>query len=217
MATFDTWQDRGYSRESHLKFWIGEPGMNDGRRYVLNTRIDQPHGQERLSALAFSASVAAGGAAQQPRLATCSLDGSIKVWSNRPVAHGPSEGIWQCSLSLSYRSSPAHHLAFSHDGSLLAVAHPGTVTLWNTASGKMVRALVLPGGQSTAHGGKVAFVGKDGSRLVAAGRKGTTVWDVLTCEGESHLLTTLGLSRRPTFRPQNFLPCLNRQNISSLM
>lgn len=175
MATFDTWQDRGYSRESHLKFWIGEPTSNDPRRYVLSTRIDQPHGQQTLSGFVFSPSPATG----QPKLATCSTDGSVKIWTNRPFT-GTADGIWQCAFSLSYRNLEASHLAFSHDASLLAVAHPGVVTLWHTSTGRMVRALTF---SSRSSGTKVSFVGKDGSRIVAGGKKGTTVWDVLTCEG----------------------------------
>lgn len=176
MATFDTWQNRNYARESHFKFWIGEPARNDPRRYVLNTRIDEPHGNEHLSGFAFSAPTAES----QPKLATCSLDGSIKIWTNRPFT-GTPDGIWQCSFSFSYRDLAAHHLAFSHDGSLLAVAHSDVVTLWHSITGKMLRALVLP---TAGHASKVAFVGKDGSCLVAAGKRGTTLWDVLTCEGE---------------------------------
>ena len=185
MASFDTWQDRTYARENHLKFWIGYPGAGNtvGGRYTLLTRVDQPHGFSRLSSLVFAPS---GSSSTDIKCATTSLeDGSIKVWSYFVPPPAPSgaasAGYFHCLYSFNYRSLSALDAAFSPDGSLLAVAHPGCVSLWNASTGRLIRALTAQSvGQEVK---KVAFLGKEGMRIVAAGKSGSVVWDVLTCEG----------------------------------
>ncbi|KAK9897016.1 WD40 repeat-like protein [Cystobasidium minutum MCA 4210] len=146
MATFDTWQDREYSRESHLKFWMGFPSHKPG--YGLVSRIDNPHGQERVTSMSFSSvppspsisssslDTAAATGNGVGKLCTTSLDGTIKLWSYRipeealkARSHKKTKhtatpiGIWQCLYSLSYRSLPAVLSAFSKDGSLIAIVH----------------------------------------------------------------------------------------------
>lgn len=194
MATFDTWQDREYTRESHLKFWMGYPSHKPG--YGLVSRIDNPHGQERLSSMCFapspsSSTSTSGGVA---KLCTTSFDGTIKLWQYKALDIPKSkknnantnhlQGIWQCLYSLSYRSLGAVNASFSKDGSLLAIAHKGDkVALWDVESGNLVKAFNVREDDI----GKircVAFGGLLGTRLIAGGEKGHVIWDLLTCEGE---------------------------------
>ena len=181
MATFDSWQDREYAAETHLKIWIGYPRLGSAQRrpYTVNTRIDLPHGTARLSSMVFSSS-----ALGKPRLATTSSDGLIKIWS-----HGTSStqsqvnGAWLCLLSFHYRSIVCIDAAFSPDNSLLAVAHLGHITLWSANEGTLLK--VLHAETSVGSIKKVRFAGKEGTRLVFGGTTGMQIWDILTCEGKS--------------------------------
>lgn len=196
MATFDTWQDREYTRESHLKFWLGAPTSRPD--YALVTRIDNPHGYERLSSMCFAPQIN-----QDPsKLVTAAPDGTIKLWKHR-VLEGISgkgkatfarankshpQGIWQCTYSLSYRSLEVIKTAFSPDASLLAVSHAtGKVTLWDTATGGLVKAFSVVENQ-IGRLSALIFAGSQGTLLIAGGAKGHVVWDILTCEGELHII-----------------------------
>lgn len=67
--------------------------------------------------------------------------------------------------------------AFSPDSTLVALAHGSVVTLWNTTSNVMVRAL-----ESTVDARKITFVGSEGRYLAVGGaQKGVAVWDLLSC------------------------------------
>lgn len=204
MATFDTWQDRTYTRESHLKFWMGYPTYKPG--YGLVSRIDNPHGTERISSMAFSPPPATsisktstnGGVG---KLVTTSLDGTIKLWSykvlqdeniskknnNKKNLNTP-QGIWQCLYSLSYRSYGAIESKFSNDGSLLAISHINSkITLWNTENGNLIKAFDISQDEIVGGGGEicdVAFAGRNGTRLIVGGKKGHVIFDLLTLEGE---------------------------------
>lgn len=67
--------------------------------------------------------------------------------------------------------------AFSPDSTLVALTHGSVVTLWNTASNVMVRAL-----ESCIDARKISFVGSEGRYLAVGGaQKGVAVWDLLSC------------------------------------
>lgn len=77
---------------------------------------------------------------------------------------------------------PILDAVFSPDATLIALSHGPVITLWDATSNVMRRALE---GGSTSACIKVAFVGRDGRHLVAAGDKqGICVWDLLSCESE---------------------------------
>lgn len=84
---------------------------------------------------------------------------------------------WSNRSTFSYRSLPVYAAAFSPDSTLVALAHGTVVTLWNTASNVMVRAL-----ESSIDARKIAFVGGEGRYLAVGGaQKGIAVWDLLSC------------------------------------
>lgn len=64
---------------------------------------------------------------------------------------------------------------------MFAVAHDQTVTLWSLADLKLIHAFPS---QAIGSVRSVAFVGEEGTGLVAGGEHGSTVWDLLTFEGE---------------------------------
>lgn len=162
---------------------------------MLNTRIDNPHGEAPISSMAFTPSENG-----LPLLATASSASgegqTIKLWRHTTfdahIAASLPNGAWQCVSSFNYRNLGVKDLAFSSDGSLLAVAHTvnsssgtgATLTLWDASNGTMIKSMSA-GSRVGSKVKKVSFVeGKEGTSLVLAGNAGSVVWDVLTCEGE---------------------------------
>jgi len=84
---------------------------------------------------------------------------------------------WAMRSSFAYRSLPVHAAAFSPDATLVALAHGSAVTLWDTQSNLLIRAL------DAVDARKVAFTSSEGRYLVAGGaHKGVSVWDLLSCQ-----------------------------------
>ena len=63
--------------EIYLKIWWWDPATD---RWILNTRIDRPHGLKRVTSLSFSPSLGKSGPIQ---LVTAGDDGNIKMWGLR--------------------------------------------------------------------------------------------------------------------------------------
>lgn len=109
------------SSVSVLRFW-----ERRGAKAMLKlvSRVDSPHGvYGPVSAMAFHPHL--------PLLATASLSGTFKLW--RAVLPGAElePKAWRCEATLSHRDLPCGGLAFSEDGSMLAVAAGSIVTLWH--------------------------------------------------------------------------------------
>lgn len=166
MATVDSWRNGNFAPQQRLKFWQHKAGTA-GAEFTLNSRIDSPHSSP-ITSLTFSPA--------SPLLLTTSLDGRIKMWS-----YTSTTGSWTCRSSLTYRSFLPLSAAWSKDGSMFAVAHSRSVTLWSTAGLSLIHAFPC---ESVAPVGKVEFVGEEGSGLMAGGEHGTVGWDLLTFEGE---------------------------------
>ncbi|BGP15338.1 hypothetical protein JCM10213_006248 [Rhodosporidiobolus nylandii] len=168
MATLDSWANDGFAPVRQLKFWRKKA---DGTTFTLSTRIDRPH-DAPITSLAFSPSTSS------PLLLTTSTDGRIKVWS-----YTSTDASWRCRLSLLHRSSTASApvaAAWSHDGSLFAVAHLRSVTLWSVAGqGELVHSF-----PATAVGRpkNVEFVDSEGTQVLVSGTSGALCWDLLTLE-----------------------------------
>ncbi|KAI5478145.1 hypothetical protein MNV49_005409 [Pseudohyphozyma bogoriensis] len=178
MATLDAWENGSFTPERHLKFWRHSPGETD---FSLMTRIDRPH-KDTITSMSFSPS------STSPLLLTTSTDGFIKIWSYL----GDS---WRCRTSLTYRSFVPLDAAWAADGSMFAVAHARSVSLWSLADGKLLHAFPCA---SIAPVSKVEFAGKEGTTLLAGGKHGTTTWDLLTFEETFNLsLDVDTLSSRP--------------------
>lgn len=88
--------------------------------------------------------------------------------------------FWALRSSFDYRSLAVSELAFSPDGTLLALAHAQVISLWDVESNVLLRTLdagVLSGLHS------IAFFGASGRHLAAiSDGKGVIVWDLLSCE-----------------------------------
>lgn len=188
MATVDVRPDGGAggSVEPCLRFWerpaaagSGSGGAVAGAApYALNTRVDDPHAG-LVTGLAFHPSRAMA--------ATCSTDGEFKLWvrGRTPGAAGTnasSSGCWRCASVGSYKRQPLGGCTFSGDGSLLAVAAGGGVTLWRPQTNALVAALVAPPATGGAPVNRLAFL--TGSPHLVGTTGGPhphlVVWDLLS-------------------------------------
>ncbi|KAJ2776616.1 NET1-associated nuclear protein 1 [Coemansia interrupta] len=162
MATVD-------SREhaSFLKLWRLDTRT---QQYRLATRIDMPH-QGGVCALAFQPG-------DQPLCVTAGRDGCARVWQE-------AGGAWTCRAACGFRGQQPGAVAFSSDGSTLAVAFGAHVTLWDaqalsTGGRAMPAATLLASlgpGQPRLRG--LVFVA--GTQYLAAwSRERMDVWNMLT-------------------------------------
>lgn len=194
MATYDTWHDYEYTKQTHLKFW-----RKTETKYELVTRIDQPHGETRLSSMAFTPSFAFGDQTS-PCLVTASLNGLVKLWHYRELTTSTSTtasvGAWMCYNVLDYRKLVPVDCTFSQDGSILAVAYTsldflhGVVVLWSPHTGVMLQTLStlsVPAKEKKYRGAravatvKFAGTGAD-TKLIAAGYAGVKIWNLLSLQ-----------------------------------
>lgn len=91
MATVDRRENEDdFSSEIYLKIWHWESNS-----WVLNTRIDRPHGTEPITTLSFSP-----GSKTEPLLMTAGADGYVKLWRIRTVITKAGEN--ECKLNVIY-------------------------------------------------------------------------------------------------------------------
>ncbi|CAE6412925.1 unnamed protein product [Rhizoctonia solani] len=165
LATVDSRADA----EIYLKFWKwnnADSPTAPPNLCTLNTRIDRPHGEHRVTSLAF-----------RPRggdmLATTGEDGLVKIWGIRKS----SEEFWMRAASFSYRNHTPSKALFSPDGSLLAVIHSQCITLWDTENTTVPRAALSC--VETKDPRELAFVGSSGRYLTVLGAQTVVVWDLV--------------------------------------
>lgn len=87
MATIDTREgDDSFKPEVYMKIWQWD---RKSGFWILNTRIDRPHGSKRVSGIAFRPGMRS---TDDLLLATVGEDGNIKTWRVRSVKT-KSEGV----------------------------------------------------------------------------------------------------------------------------
>ncbi|BGO91038.1 hypothetical protein NBRC10512_000167 [Rhodotorula toruloides] len=164
MATVDSWEHDGFAPVRQLKIWRKKV---DGASFVLSTRVDRPH-DTPITSLSFSPSPTS------PLLLTTSTDGRLKVWSHTP------DGSWRCRASLLHRNSAPVASAWSADGSMFAVAHLRSVSLWSLAkTGELIHSFPAT---NVGRPRQVEFVNEEGTALMVTGSAGSLCWDLLTLE-----------------------------------
>ncbi|OQR96978.1 hypothetical protein ACHHYP_12857 [Achlya hypogyna] len=143
--------------ESALRFWTRK---GDGS-FAVNTDVDAPHGPDHtVTAMA----------AHDKLVVTADDQGEFRVW-----ARGDG-GVWGCQSLSQYRRASVGAVAFSDDGSLLAVAYGPLVTLWDPATNALRSVLAYPKDDVL----DVAFTGASSPFLVARTASGVYVWSLLT-------------------------------------
>lgn len=181
MATLD----RKPTGEVTLKIWQWEERR---RTYLLNTRIDDPHGPgATVHSIDFSPRAFAS-LAGSPLLVTTGSDKRSKTW--RCILRdgkrlGQKDVFWVARSSFDYRDTIPTCSAWSPDASLLAIAQGTCVTLWEPQTNALLHVVPVPTVASEAPLQPIdavtalAFVGKGGRYLAAASAGALSVWDIV--------------------------------------
>ncbi|XP_071730304.1 uncharacterized protein [Rutidosis leptorrhynchoides] len=132
MSTVETrMAEEGIGGFVTLKFWERESQNND---FSLSTVIYEPHRDAGISAVSFHPT--------RGMAVSASYGGDFKVWvSIRDVQQNDKlipRTRWACHAVGSYRKKPMTAAAFSHDGSVLAVAAETVITLWDPEKNVLV-------------------------------------------------------------------------------
>lgn len=91
---------------------------------------------------------------------------------------GSTHELWRCQYQTQNRLAKVVHATWSPEGSLYALAHGRSVSLWQHAGDKLLHTF-------TAHRiDHVTFGGNDGDVLAASGSGGLVAWSLLTYEGK---------------------------------
>ena len=108
MATLDTREgDQSFRGEIYLKLWHWD---HSTASWILNTRINRPHGLEKVTAIVFNP---AARDQQSQMLVTTGNDGNIKSWRTRTMKL--TDGMAGSKL-ISLWVFPASSYGFQHTG-----------------------------------------------------------------------------------------------------
>jgi NET1-associated nuclear protein 1 (U3 small nucleolar RNA-associated protein 17) len=137
LATIDSWECKGLSSETKLKFWKFDSNEN---KYTLTTVCDPPH-QSHVTGLVFRPSslkeeFSYNDDSEMPYsdmyVVTTGMDGYFKVWCTSMTTHKKKKKLtWNCKSATSYLDQPCYGCKFSSDGSLVAANFNKFITLWD--------------------------------------------------------------------------------------
>ncbi|KAI0756804.1 WD40 repeat-like protein [Daedaleopsis nitida] len=173
MATVDTREgDDSFRTEVYMKIWQWDRKSNF---WILNTRIDRPHGSNRLCGIAFRPGMRCS---EDLLLATVGEDGNIKTWRIRSVKT-KSEGVeefWVARSTLRFRAEVPTSVSWSPDGSLLAVSVGSHVAIYEPDTNALCQVLTCP---DCATVSSLQFVGSSGRYLAVSGPRDVLLWDLV--------------------------------------
>ncbi|KAH9944212.1 WD40 repeat-like protein [Epithele typhae] len=173
MATIDEREgDETFRSEVYLKIWQWD---RKSGFWILNTRIDRPHGVKKVTGAAFRRG---SWDSDGLLLATVGRDGDIKTWRVRSVKT-KSDGLeefWVARSTFRFRTETPSDIAWSPDGSLLAVCVGAHVAIYESETNTLCQVLTCPDCPSTT---SVHFVGRSGRYLVVGGPRDIQLWDLV--------------------------------------
>lgn len=171
LATVEARFDVEYSSELRLKFWLFN---TVAQIFELNTCIDVPH-ERSVSHMLFQPS-----ATDNLKCVTIGSDKKFKIWqlTNADTIYKKGSA-WFCSKIGYYRDFPCNSLAFSKDGSLLAVGFGSVVTTWMPETCELKCPLVHPLNHDEVH--TIHFgIANQCHLLVTATNSYLSVWNLLS-------------------------------------
>ncbi|KAJ8468395.1 hypothetical protein ONZ51_g9678 [Trametes cubensis] len=195
MATVDYREaEESFRAEVYMKIWQWD---RKGGFWVLNTRIDRPHGLKKVTGVAF-----------RPRartqddllLATTGEDGHIKTWRIRSVKT-KTEGVeefWVARSTLRFRDETPSNVSWSPDGSLLAVSVGSHVAIYDPDTNALCQVLTCP---ECATMSSAEFVGSSGRYLVVSGPRDVLLWDLVSQSLRWHYRSQTVIER-PVVHPE---------------
>ncbi|PVG01982.1 WD40 repeat-like protein [Serendipita vermifera] len=165
----------GFGLEIYLKFWFWDEMT---KTWHLNTKIDSPHGANKVHSLAFSpTSLKTEGVL----LVSTGDDGNTKTWCMRVSSQKGDESTvsWVLRSSFSYRDQIPKQAIWSIDGSILAVCQGVFITLWSVDTNSMYETLVC---SEIPRFHRIAFVGPQGRHLCAGGPNALVLFDIISAK-----------------------------------
>ncbi|KAF8807853.1 WD40 repeat-like protein [Phlegmacium glaucopus] len=187
MATIDSRNsDAVFRAEVYLKFWSWS---TKERNWVLNTRVDRPHGTHKVTYCSFSPISDAG---DRMYLVTTGDDAFIKVWRRHQRGSDSESNVWVSSSTFAFRSERPGSLSWSPDASIFAVAVGPHVAVYDPIAGCLRQTLTSPECQATEH---AHFVGASGRHFVTAGAKTIVLWDLIKSQVLWQTTTSLVIDR----------------------
>ncbi|KAJ7446497.1 WD40 repeat-like protein [Mycena galericulata] len=169
LATIDAREgDEDVHGESYLKIWWWD---RKAGFWILNTRVDRPHGLGKVTDVAFSP----GSEGQPLFLVTTGGDNNIKTWRLR-TAKDKSEEFWVARSTSNFQNQLPSHVSWSPDGSLLAITLPHRTVLFDSSTNLLRHTLSSPecGEVKASH-----FIGKAGRYLAVVGAANLVLWDLV--------------------------------------
>jgi NET1-associated nuclear protein 1 (U3 small nucleolar RNA-associated protein 17) len=188
--------ERVKKNEVTLKFWEREGRSN----WTLNTRVDMPHGDGSLSDVRFRPLTPED---PSDTIATAGSDGYVRFWRTTKGSKGDGKlslaafssmtnvlpfsqtERWHSVAPHEARSKAPSRIAFSRDGSLMAVGQGAFVTLHTFLAGRIgdvVQTVSCAEMKDILH---LSFVGLKARYLVMGGLKDVVVWDVISSCGKN--------------------------------
>ncbi|KAF8216066.1 WD40 repeat-like protein [Mycena galopus ATCC 62051] len=172
MATIDTREgDESTHGECYLKIWRWD---RKAGHWILNTRVDRPHGLGKVNHLEFSP--AAEG--QPALLVTTGEDRNVKTFriQSTKSKSGPAEEFWVARSTLSLQNESLSHISWSPDASLLAITLPTRVALLDPSTNHLRHSVSFP---ELGPINDACFIGKAGRYLAVVGAVDLVLWDLV--------------------------------------
>ncbi|PFH49807.1 hypothetical protein AMATHDRAFT_146767 [Amanita thiersii Skay4041] len=180
MATIDAREkDDSFHGETYLKIWEWDHKTGF---WILNTRIDRPHGLARVTSLAFSPSPSLS---RNVYLASTGDDGAVKIWGIRTVKDksGQTEEYWVTRSTFNLRSELPSAVSWSSDASLLAVSLGPYVAVYDPNLSGIRQLINSPECPATTG---VQFIGRGGRYLAIVGQQDVVLWDLVVQSARWH-------------------------------
>jgi NET1-associated nuclear protein 1 (U3 small nucleolar RNA-associated protein 17) len=207
MATIDRREgDESFRGEIYLKIWWWD---KKSAFWILNTRVDRPHGLNKVTSISFSPS-------DDIQLVTTGEDRNVKTWRIRSTKDkkGNVEGMcgrsckpaacdrllvsWTSRSSFGFRLETPRDSAWSPDGSLLAVALDASVALYDSISNALQSTIVCSECPKIS---SIHFIGHHGQYIAVLGGPNLVVCDIVNRSGASlHLINDLHRIEHTTVR-----------------
>ncbi|EIW87027.1 WD40 repeat-like protein [Coniophora puteana RWD-64-598 SS2] len=172
MATLDRrLDDEDIHGESYLKFWRWDKRI---AFWILNTRVNKPHGQHRITSMSFNP--VGMDNVDLLQLVTTGEDGCVKSWRLR-IDREIQNASWTGRSQFGFRSEIPRHISWSPDGSLLAIALDPYVAVYNPVTNSLRYTIIC---SNCKHVTSAHFVGASGRYLVVQGGSDLILWDMVT-------------------------------------
>ncbi|KAF8922017.1 WD40-repeat-containing domain protein [Mucidula mucida] len=172
MATVDRREGDGTLHgEVYVKIWSWDRQVGS---WILNTRIDRPHGSQKVLDIAFSP--VPPSSSSSLLLATTGADNNIKIWRLKKSKDRIASEFWVPRSTFDFRSETPQTVSWSPDGSLLSISFKKHVVLYDPLTTVPRRILTTPECPNVS---SAQFVGSSGRYLAIISGRDISIWDLV--------------------------------------